>query len=966
MDVGMLVVSSKHAEKGPGIVLAIHALFNESYADVYFENTGERRTIPASSLTVVQDPTIRLKRKSFAAASQFLLKYLLEVIQAESTREPFQVAGDFKILPLPHQLLAVHFVLGQFKPRVLIADEVGLGKTIEAALIYEELKARGTAKRVLIIAPSGLCLQWQQEMREKFFEDFVIYDRSSIHSLKQLHGEATNVWTVADRIITSLDFIKPRQTDSGLSEPERKAREWHRRNVSDAATMAGFDLVIFDEAHKLTKDIGQYESARYKIGKAMAETAPFLLLLTATPHQGDSAKFLYLLNLIDPYLFYQNGDVTPETVKQVTVRNNKRAVVDMAGSRIFKQRITSLCVLQRDPVQDRAELDLYDAVTEYVITFYGIATKENNWTMMFLLLIYQRMVSSSSRAIWKSLAKRLAALEGGGSSGENPVQGDEDRERMEEATGEEQVTDLSDQMEKPAAKEAQSLSMEIGMLRRCVELARQSTIGRHDAKFRKLLEIVDEFKTRENSMNLKFIIFTEFVETQAYLTESLKHMGYGVSVINGGLSSEEKMNQRDAFRDKTQFLVSTDAGGEGVNLQFCRIMINYDLPWNPMRLEQRIGRIDRIGQAYDVKVVNFQLADTVEQRVRDVIESKLDIIRREFQDGEDKMADIMSTLQDEFDFEKIYVDAVLKREQEAVALNDLAQRIYERARQIIQEEELVLPFTDWGTQSPVTQRQLERAGVRSKQLLQQYLATVDGGLIPHRQKAGTFSFTDPRSGKRMQNVIFEQKYALNDETPELLSLRHPFMTSLIQELTRSLFETKTAKLSVREPKFTGELGVLFVYRLTVRNYVDTEERYVIPIFIGTKNGAYSFNRRISNYFESVDAAVCRELMSGQVEYDVERARQAAEPAVREQAEEKYVEAKNRIVALGESQARKFEKYFADKKQSVERIAVDNIRLSKLKELEENYRTRQREWAQRAEIVPELQLVQAGYVEFCNE
>ena len=965
MDIGMLVVSSKQTEKGPGLVLAIHELFNESYADVYFENTGERRTIPASSLTVVQDPVIRLQRKSFTGASHFLLKYLLEMIQAESTREPFQAAGDFKILPLPHQLLAVHFVLGQFNPRVMIADEVGLGKTIEAALIYEELKARGTAKRVLIIAPSGLCLQWQQEMREKFFEDFVIYDRSTVNSLKQLHGETTNVWKISERIITSIDFIKPRRENDALGDVEQRSRTWHRRNVSEAAMQAGFDLVIFDEAHKLTKGLQREESARYKIGKALAETAPFLLLLTATPHQGDSAKFLYLLNLLDPYLFYRQSDVTPEAVKQVTVRNNKRAVVDMAGNRIFKQRLTSLCVLRRDPVADCAELDLYQAVTEYVTTFYGIATKENNWTMMFLLLIYQRMVSSSSRAILKSLTKRLAALETGAIEEGIPLQDEEDRERLDEASGEELARELEQQQGKAVISQEANLSVELAMLKHCVELARHASIGRHDAKFRKLLELVDEFKTRENSPTLKFIIFTEFVETQAYLAESLQHMGYAVSLINGGLSADEKIIQRDAFREKNQFLISTDAGGEGVNLQFCRIMINYDLPWNPMRLEQRIGRIDRIGQPYDVKVVNFQLADTVEQRVRDVIENKLDIIRREFQDGEDKMADIMSTLQDEFDFEKIYVDAVLKREQESLALNDLAQRIYERARQILREEELVLPFTDWGGKNPVTQRQLERAGIRAKQLLQQYLATFDAKLAPHRHKEGAYAFVDPRSGKRMQNVIFEQKYALNEEEPELLSLRHPYMEALVKELTQALFDTTSAKLTVQESKFSGEQGVLFVYRLAVRNYVDAEERYILPIFIGTKTGEYVFNRRISNYFETLEVAVCRELMSGQMNYDTERALKLAENAVRLQAEEKFLDVKNRLRIQGENQARKFEKYYSDKKMSVERIAVDNIRIAKLKELEEDYRTRKQEWTQRSEVVPELQLIQAGYVEFCG-
>jgi SNF2 family DNA or RNA helicase len=142
--------------------------------------------------------------------------------------------------------------------------------------------------------------------------------------------------------------------------------------------------------------------------------------------------------------------------------------------------------------------------------------------------------------------------------------------------------------------------------------------------------------------------------------------------MNGRMSPEERQAAKEFFRNEASFLISTDAGGEGINLQFCRILINYDLPWNPMRLEQRIGRIDRIGQKHDVKVVNFQLEDTVEQKVRTVIEEKLERIKQEFNDGEDKLADILSTLDDEFSFDQIYVDAVQKRLHDAAQLEKLA------------------------------------------------------------------------------------------------------------------------------------------------------------------------------------------------------------------------------------------------------------------------------------------------------
>ena len=156
-------------------------------------------------------------------------------------------------------------MLDRFKPRALIADEVGLGKTIEAALIYEELKARDMARRALVIAPSGLCVQWQEELKQKFFEEFSIYDRETVLSLKQLHGDEGNVWTLSDRIITSIDFIKPKRITSGLESRLVRQGQWHNRHVFEAACQAGFDVVIIDEAHKLTRDFSGEETARYKV-----------------------------------------------------------------------------------------------------------------------------------------------------------------------------------------------------------------------------------------------------------------------------------------------------------------------------------------------------------------------------------------------------------------------------------------------------------------------------------------------------------------------------------------------------------------------------------------------------------------------------------------------------------------------------------------------------------------------------
>lgn len=360
MRIGQMVKSRSYPEKGYGLIVALHTFAHLKMAAVFFGAQKEKMLLASQDLIPLPSIEEKIQRGVFNSTEEFVLRLLLEQVKARRTQEGFQSAGGFKILPLPHQLLAVDFVLNRLTPRALIADEVGLGKTIEAALIYEELKARKMVKRVLIVAPAGLCYQWKAEMEQKFNEDFSLYDKETVLSLKNLYGLNTNVWTLRDKIITSLDFIKPRRVGRHLSEGINKARKWHNTHISEAAVESGFDLVVIDEAHKLSKGESGEETARYKIGSALAQAVPYLLLLTATPHQGDLAKFKNILALVDSHLFASQNDVCPDNVRKVTVRNNKRAAVDFAGRRIFKRRITSLYQIKRQPQRDKIEIDLYN------------------------------------------------------------------------------------------------------------------------------------------------------------------------------------------------------------------------------------------------------------------------------------------------------------------------------------------------------------------------------------------------------------------------------------------------------------------------------------------------------------------------------------------------------------------------------------------------------------------------------
>jgi len=965
ITIGNTVTSTIYSNKGTGTVVNVMEVFSEKYANVFFDRTKEKITLPVSELSTLLSPELKFNAKEFSSARLFTLKLLKSQTLATITQQGLRSVGNFKILPLPHQLLAVDFVLGQFKPRALIADEVGLGKTIEAALIFEELKARNIAKKILIVAPSGLCGQWQDEMKLKFSEDFALYDRETVNSLKKLNGEMTNIWTLNDQIITSIDFIKLKKISDELSERTLERREWHNKHVLGAAAEAGFDVVIFDEAHKLTKDMSGEETARYKAGKKLADTTPILLLLSATPHQGDTSKFRNLLNLIDPYLFYKGCEMKPENVKKVTVRNNKRAAVDFNGNRLFKQRITSLYTIERDSDEDEIEVQLYDAVTEYISEYYDMASRDQDRTLMFLLLIYQRMVSSSSRAILKALSNRMNALveakETADAANEEIASfSDLDAEDLEELTAEKQM-DILERYEglKKTVRSSKYIEAELEILKQCTELAKSASTGRNDIKFRKLLEVIDEFIIRENKPDLKFIIFTEFIETQNYINDSLTSLGYTTALINGRISSDEKLKARNKFQNEAQFLISTDAGGEGINLQFCRVMINYDMPWNPMRLEQRIGRIDRIGQEHDVKIINFQLADTVEQRVRDVIETKLETIKEEFNDGEDKLADILSTLQDEFSFEKIYIDAVRKRESSAQQLNEIAERMYTRAKEIIDSGDLALPFSDLDNSS-ISKHELEKHTEMVKNLLESYLHAHDRELEQYRTKDNVYYFDDPLTQKQMKNIIFDQKTSVEHEDYELFTLTHPYIVELLDHLEDTLTDVTTARIQVHEEKFAGENGFLFTYTLTITNNIDPPKRYSIPVFIGSKN---HYNNRISQYFSDASNLKQSELIAGELNLSIDEALTEALVIRDQKAESIFIEHKNVQEELIKEIEGKMKKYFSDKEESIKRIAIDNIRSAHLRDLEHDKQKQHAELQQKRAFVPSITCEQIAYLEF---
>lgn len=572
------------------------------------------------------------------------------------------------LMPLPHQIYTLNRAISTPQIRFLLADEVGLGKTIEAGLIIRELKLRGLVKRVLVVVPKGLVSQWQQEMDIHFNESFIFIAPNDFSTLNRIHGDK-NYWGEYEQVITSIDSVKPLENRRGWTK-ERIDRENKERFQN--LIQASWDLIIIDEAHKLS---GSSESvARFKLGKALGEAAPYLLLLTATPHQGKTDGFYRLMSILDQRAFPNEEAIVREQVAPYVIRTEKREVVDAKGKKIFKPRKTQLIPVNWE-VRHQDQKILYEAVTEYVREGYNQAMAEKKNYIGFLMVLMQRMVSSSTRAIREALERRRDMLKAGAMS-ESKLEWEE----LWELSGQELFEEIID-------KGFWDFKNELEQVDYLLSLARRCETGYIDTKAEKLLSIINKLQLEENNQDVKFLVFTEFKATQNMLFDFLKEKGFSVNILNGSMEMDERKKAQQEFADDFQIMISTEAGGEGLNLQFCHLIVNYDLPWNPMRLEQRIGRVDRIGQKREVQAFNFLLKDTIEFRVQEVLEHKLQLILDEF--GVDKTGDVLDSGQAERDFSDVYVKAIMNPNNIEKEVDHIAEEFKDKTEKLKETENII-------------------------------------------------------------------------------------------------------------------------------------------------------------------------------------------------------------------------------------------------------------------------------------
>ncbi len=671
-----------HQEFGQGVVLEPA---HDGYLRAFF-SAGERR-VSLSTVRAELSRTERVLRSVDSGDERARRAWLSFEAQTLPIMESASALTSAKIDLLPHQVVLTHRVATASPRRFLIADEVGLGKTIETALVLRELASRGELDRALMIVPAGLVNNWHRELNEVFNLDFEVFGSEG-----DITDRKTNAFAKHDRLIASIDTLKRPARIKRLLEAPR------------------WDLVVFDEAHHLTAHrVGGNvrKTENYKLAETLKDHARDLLILSATPHQGNHFQFWMLVQLLNPTLFNAPDEMIEHRHRLNTVmfRRTKADACQPDGSPLFARR----WVHTESFLMNEAERHFYEKLREYLEDGFNLARRQGGKgrALGFLMAIFQKIAASSFAAVRRTLKRRLLMLtlhEAHLRDRDMDIEGrerllDEAREllhgefnlahdpigrsevdriiadlkyRLVKKLDEEALEMASDpyasEFSAIHAEEAASAVVDLHLPeeRLRIDDLLQAFPSQRETKAQKLLDGLGTL-WRQNP-DEKIVIFATYLGTVDLIAQEIERAfpGQGVVVLRGGdhgakAAAERKFRQKDGPR----VLVCTAAGREGINLQFARILFNFDLPWNPMDLEQRIGRIHRYGQSHTAQVYNLVLSDTIEGRIFLLLDEKLAEIARtvgkvddQGNVAEDLKAQILGQLSERLNYDRLYQEAL--------------------------------------------------------------------------------------------------------------------------------------------------------------------------------------------------------------------------------------------------------------------------------------------------------------------
>jgi len=788
------------------------------------------------------EPEALLASGQLGASVPYALRLQALYLRHAYRFDPLSGLSNARIEPSLHQIYIAHRVARKLQPRMILADEVGLGKTIEAGLILKELRARAQIQRVLVLCPASLQAQWQQELRSKFNEHFEIMDGAAV---KYLGQRGANPWAKRDNVICSLPFA---------SYPKRM----------EQIVEAEWDLVVFDEAHRVRRwrqsKTRVKTTQAYRLADELKELTSGLLLLTATPMQLHSFELFSLIELVEPGLFptfesYEQRrrqlpqlneamktlvswrampqDQRPEagrklesTLQRVGIADPNLAHLDDDGDRsalmdrlVERHPLSNVMVrnrkaelggfVRRDPHRVPVELsdeeaELYEDVTDYTRQGYNEAVATKNNAVGFLMVTYQKLMASSSHAVRASFQKRITKLR---------QQQKAARERQAQLT-ESALDELRDAAELSEARDEVEGAV-LDMARLGIEIDRLedlvTRLGRmRDSKADTLVAAADAIF--ENKPDEKILVFTQFIETQQFIAAALRANGYSVSLFNGSMSLDDKEEAVRVFRERGQVLVATESGGEGRNFQFCHILFNYDLPWNPMKVEQRIGRLDRIGQKRPILIYNLACAGTIEERVLDVLDQRIGL----FEESVGSLDPILGDV--ETDIERLIMSQT--------AAFDAEFKVFEQdlEAKVLKAREAERTLADFALDRASFRRDeanalLARKPMANHRDLERFVSDAlafYGGMLTEHDQGGSAISLSPHLGARLRTRqsavrgVFDPALALEHEDLPFLAFGHNLIDAIV-DLPIS-FEPVTTGVRC-DPETSGGPFVEVIYEI---------------------------------------------------------------------------------------------------------------------------------------------------------
>ena len=811
---------------------------------------------------LVRDPLARMKSGQLETADAFNLRVVAQEFWTAHRHNDLVSLGAARVDLMPHQVSVAHKVVEGYPHRFLLCDEVGLGKTIEAGMIIKELRARGQAKRVLVLVPPGLMRQWQFELKTKFNEVFAIYTKGTYDYLRQRGVE--NPWTEHDSVIASHSWAS-----------------WSDQRREEIAH-APWDLIVVDEAHHARLHRAGNRTSRtklYKLVEDLVARPDFVrrgaLFLTATPMQLERYELYSLVEMLNPVLFASEeafkehvtrlGDLNrtvsvletegkPKHQDELDDLANELAfyleidpaeaavLVDEASAQSLASRLRAQHRLSEVMIRNRKsvvggfqprrafrwevvlsekEREIHRLMDEVLAEGFAVAEATNQNAVGFLMVILQKLLASSSRALLVSLQRRVERLESGLPAGqmtdgvaEEAMESDVDAGTVVENL---KISDL------PSEK----LLGVIGLLEQ-IELDSKAA-----ALLGNLLELFQE------EPDAKVVVFTEFRETQAMLQDLVLARAWGAHVFHGQLRPEAKDSSIAEFRDGSgpQVLLSTEAGGEGRNFQFAHHVVNYDLPWNPMKIEQRIGRLDRIGQEHPVTIFNFHVEGTIEGRILDVLERRIRIFEEAVGGLDPILGEAESSIRKAIRLTQEERDKAMERLGEHLQLRvEDAREAEQQMRDFILEDssyKAEIAQLVAGSEAPIRQDEFE---VFLEELMRS-AGTYLESKLPSGERKVTFHAPFTTEHKELfgpqseiRRICMNPHLLIDSEFVEFFGFGHPVVDALVK---RVLEERPNGSAAVRAiAKSRLELpsdGWLFVFLLKIGGVKTREE--VVPVFV---------------------------------------------------------------------------------------------------------------------------------------